>query len=260
MSTVVAALDTSAAARPVVESALRMAELTGATVEAVHVGSTTDGLVAELAHQFDLPLRLLAGPVEAALLERINADDVVVAVVGARGATGGRQPAGHTASELMQRARCPVLVVPPGLACPQPSRWRRLLLPLEGSAQSSQAAAEALDAVITAEVDTIVLHVFTPTTAPPMLDRPSRDLELWAGEFLARHGPPAARIECRSGSAADQVARACVAEHADLAVLSWSQNMSAGHAAIIRDVLNRATIPVLLLPVVDDQATIRYPR
>jgi nucleotide-binding universal stress UspA family protein len=248
MSTVVAALDASAAARPVLESALRMAELTGADVEAVHVGSTTDGLVAELARRFDLPLRLLAGPVEAALLQRLNAPDVVVAVIGARGATGGRQPAGHAATELMQRARCPVLVVPPDLACPQPSRWRRLLMPLEGTAESSQAAAEALDALITGEIETIVLHVFTPATAPPMLDRPSRDLELWADEFLARHGPPTARIECRTGSAADQIARVCDAEHADLVALSWSQNMSPGHAAVIRDVLGRSTIPVLLLP------------
>jgi nucleotide-binding universal stress UspA family protein len=248
MSTVVAALDASAAARPVLESAVRMAELAGATVEAVHVGSTSEGLIAQLARQFDLPLRLLAGPVEAALLERINADDVVAAVLGARGATGGRQPAGHTASELMQRARCPVLVVPPDLACPQRSRWRRLLLPLEGHAESSRAAADALNDVITGEVETIVLHVFTPATAPPMLDRPSRDLALWADEFLARHGPPDARIECRSGSVADQVARECDAEHADLVALSWTQDMSAGHAAVIRDVLSRSTIPVLLLP------------
>ena len=248
MSVVVAALDASAAARPVVESALRIAELTGATVEAVHVGSATDGLVAHVARQFDVPLRLLSGPVEDALLRRINADDVGIAVIGARRESGARQPAGHTASHLIERARCPVLVVPPDLKCPQPARWQRLLMPLEGSAESSQAAASALGAVMARTIDIVVLHVFMPSTAPPMLDRPSRDLELWADEFLARHGPADARIECRTGSIADQIARACEENHADLVALSWSQDMSAGHAAVIRDVLGRSTIPVLLLP------------
>lgn len=249
MRTVIAALDASAAARPVLEAARRVADLTGSAVEAVHVAPTANDTVALLTAQFGIPLNLVPGPVEDALLERIHADDVVAAVIGARRASAGRQPAGHTAIALIERARRPVVVVPPDLLCPQPRSWRRLLVPLEGTSSSTRPVLDALHAVVTAPVETIVLHVFTPATTPPMLDRPTRDLALWAAEFGARHGPPGALIEYRSGAVADQVACACDAEHADLVVLSWSQAMTPGHAEVVREVLARSMIPVLLLPV-----------
>jgi nucleotide-binding universal stress UspA family protein len=249
MRTVVAALDASAAARPVLEAACRTAGLTGSTVEAVHVGRATS-TVTLLAARYEVPLHLLAGPVEDALLARIHADDVVTAVIGARrSSSSDRHPAGHTALEVLERSRRPVVVVPPDLPCPQPRPWHRLLLPLEGDNRSSQPVLDALRGLVTAEVEPVVLHVFTNATAPPMLDRPSRDLALWAAEFGARYGPPGASVECRSGAVADQVARGCDAEHADLVVLSWSQAMTPGHAAVVREVLTRAAIPVLLLPV-----------
>ena len=38
-------------------------------------------------------------------------------------------------------------------------------------------------------------------------------------------------------------------EAIDLVVLSWAQDSSPGHAAVIRDVLGVSKVPVLLLPI-----------
>jgi hypothetical protein len=82
-----------------------------------------------------------------------------------------------------------------------------------------------------------------------VLDRPGRDLELLGGEFLARYCPHAARIELRSGPVASQVAEVADEEHADLVVLSWSQDSSPNRVQVVRELLGRSPIPVLLLPV-----------
>jgi nucleotide-binding universal stress UspA family protein len=247
--TVLAALDTSAAARPVLETALGLAELTGATVEAVHIRDgpvdTPEGLT---THE-DVPLQVLHGPVHASLLAAVAQPAAILAVVGARATPGGRRPVGRTALGVLEHTNKPIAVVPPEAVGISPRPFRRLLIPLEGSEQSSRPIAEALNPLMVADIEVIVLHVFTTATAPRVLDRPVRDLSLWGDEFLARFCPEATRIELRSGPIADRVAEVTRDEEADLVVLSWSQDSSPGHAAVIRDVLARSHIPVLLIPV-----------
>ena len=109
--------------------------------------------------------------------------------------------------------------------------------------------AESLRPLLVGEVEPVVLHVFTKATMPRVLDRPVRDMALWGDEFLARFCPEAVGIELRAGSVGSHVAEVGAEQHADLVVLSWSQDASPGHAAVVRDVLGHSTIPVLLLPV-----------
>ena len=197
--------------------------------------------------RFGTPLDVLDGPVAPALLRRINSDDVVAGVLGARRAPGGARPVGHIVAEILQKAGKPVLVVPPEHAHASLRPWRRVLVPLEGTEASATAASHAL-ANLTGAADAVVLHVFTPDTAPVVLDRAGRDLMIWDDEFLARFGPPGARLEHRSGVAAHEIVKACDRDHADMVVLSWSQSMTSGHAAVVRDVLAWSAIPVLLTP------------
>jgi len=49
----------------------------------------------------------------------------------------------------------------------------------------------------------------------------------------------------------------CEEEPADLIVLSWSQDLSAGRADVVRWALGHSTVPVLLIPV--DEAGIEPP-
>jgi nucleotide-binding universal stress UspA family protein len=248
MRTIIAALDASAAARPVLETALAVGRLTGASVRAIHVGASRPATLDSLSDQFGVPLELLAEGVEPALLRSIGLPGVIAAVLGARSTPGGRRPAGHTARDILEHTDKPIVVVPPD-ALRTFDLPLRVLVPLEGSEESSAPIVERLYPLFVEAVEIVVLHVFTADTTPRLLDRPSRDLELWAGEFGARFCPVAARVEWRTGSAGRRITEVCDEEGADLIVLSWSQDLSPGRAATIREVLAHAPVPVLLLPV-----------
>lgn len=259
MRTILAALDASAAARPVLEAALGFARLTGAVVEAVHVNRETAETPAWLAGRSDVTLKVVTGPIERTLLHAVANPAVVAAALGARGTTSGRRPAGRTAIRVLERARKPILIVPPEAVGSSTGVFRRLLVPLEGTDASSQAVANRLGRLLVEEVEAFVLHVFTSDTMPRMLDRPARDTEMLRGEFLALHMPTAGFIEMRGGPVGAAVVEACREQQADLVVLSWSQVMTSGRAAVVRDVLAHSPIPVLLFPVVDERVESAVP-
>jgi len=248
MRTILACLDTGAAARPVLESALELGRLTGADVEAVHLPTDGSATVEWLASHNAVGLRILTGPVERALRRAVAEPGVIAAVLGARGTPGGRRPSGRTTMHILERVAKPILVVPPDAVSLPPRPFRRLLVPLEGTEDSSRLVGEALSALIVTEVELVAVHVFTPGTSPRVLDRPVRDLEILGGEFLARHLPGAARIEMRAGPVAATVCEVCRQEDADLIVMGWSQDSSAGRAIVIHEVLGRSSVPILVLP------------
>jgi nucleotide-binding universal stress UspA family protein len=249
MRTVLAALDASAAARPVLETALGLGELTGATVEAIHIRDGPTDTPEWLTTHGAVPLQVLDGPVHAALLAAVADPAAIVAVFGARATPSGRRPVGRTALGVLEQTNKPIVVVPPEAVGISPRPFHRLLVPLEGSEQSSRPVAESLSPLIATDIELVVLHVFTKATTPRILDRPERDLALWGDEFLARFCPTATRIELRAGTVGDRVADISHDQQIDLVVLSWSQDSTPGHAAVIHDVLARSHIPVLLLPV-----------
>lgn len=252
MRTVLGFLDSSAAARPVLETALGIGELMGATVEAVHVQENSGETPAAAAERSGVHLRVVDGPVEAGLLSALAETNVIAGVLGARRTPGGRRPVGRTALHILERANKPVVVVPPEAVGVSPRPFRRLLVPLEGSEQSARPVTEDLGPLIPDDIELVVLHVFTTSTVPPILDHPEWDLPLWGDEFLTRFCPNATRIDLRTGTVGRGITEACGEGGADLIVLSWSQDASPGHAAVIRDVLAHSTVPVLLLPVDTD--------
>ena len=200
-----------------------------------------------LAAQAGFNLRVLEGPVRRVPPRRHRTTGVDAAVLGARATSSGRRRAiGSTALHVLELTDKPVTVVPPDMS-PTDEPFHRLLVPLEGSEQSSAPIVDTLCPLIVADVELVVLHVFTAATIPPVMDRPNRDLAMWGSEFLARNCPNASRIELRTGSIASRERR-MPAEHADLIVLSWSQDSSPGRAAVVRDVLAHSTVPVLLIP------------
>lgn len=247
---IIAALDTSAAAQPVLETALGIGQLSGCDVAAIHVarnGLESIHTLESLAARREVPFRLLEGPVESALLAALGIPEVLAAVIGARATPGGRRPVGHTARHVLERTDKLVVIVPPEAMVP--SSFQRILVPLEGTDTSSQPVLELLWPLLVADVELVVLHVFTDETRPAMLDHPVRDLDLLGREFLARHCPKATAIELRPGPVATRVAEVSREQGSDLIVLSWSQDSSAGRAHVIQEVLGASSVPVLLLPV-----------
>jgi nucleotide-binding universal stress UspA family protein len=249
MTVVLAALDTSAAARPVLETALRTGQLTGSDVRAVHVRSGLASIerLESLAARGEVPFRVLDGPVESVLVAELGAAEVLAAVIGARATPDGRRPVGRTARHILEHTDKPVVIVPPDAMVP--SSFRQILLPLEGTEASSEPILRRLLPLLVTEVELVVLHVFTSASRPTMLDHPVRDFELLGREFLARHCPKAVRIELRAGPVATRVVEASVEQGSDLIVLAWSQDSSGGRASVVQGVLGASSVPVLLLPV-----------
>jgi nucleotide-binding universal stress UspA family protein len=249
MTTVLAALDTSAAARPVLETACRLAELTGSEVEAVHVHTDPaehDDTPEGLAERAGVPLTRLPGPVEEALLGALEAPGVVAMAIGAHGLPDGRRLVGHTAATVLERAGKPLVVVPAEAV--SPSAFTRLLAPLEGTERSTRPVVEQLLPLLGTDLDLLVLHVYDEATLPPMLDHPEYDLRILGGEFLARHFPASTRIELRTGSVAERVTEVADEQGVDLIVMSWSQDPSPERARTVREVLRTTRLPVLLVP------------
>lgn len=184
------------------------------------------------------------GPSAGDLLRALEQPEAVALVVGPEPAAA--PPFGARTRMVVEGARKPVVVVPPGAVVPP--AIRRVLVPLEGTADSARPVEEMLRPLLPPTVRIRVLHVFTPATVPRMLDRPVRDLELLGHEFAARHCPLAHEVELRHGSVAARVAESACAGGADLVVLSWSQDASGDRARVVRSVLAASPVPVLLLP------------
>ncbi len=257
MSIVLAALDATESGPRVLEVALALGEMTGATVEAVHAEDGTTAVPKALAASSGVPFVLLGPHVASAVLGALDAPDVIAAVLGASDGLGGQRLAGRETMKILERANKPIVLVPVGVAAGTSRPYRRLLVPLEGTEQSSRAVLKHLFPVLRDDVELRALHVFTQNTMPRILDHPGRDMELIGDEFLARNLPPAASVDMRVGPVGLRVAEACAERAADLVVLSWAQDGSAGHAVVIRDVLAHCAIPVLFLPV-DGTSPPRY--
>ena len=72
-------------------------------------------------------------------------------------------------------------------------------------------------------------------------------------EFLARYcALPGARLELRSGAAAEHVAKLAGAEQADMIALAWLQRLEPGRAAAVRRTVLDAEVPVMLVPIPPD--------
>lgn len=244
MRVLLAAVDDSTAARGVLATAVGLAALMGAEVEALHVdpGGETARLAAEAA---GVPYRVVAGPVEDAIIAALAEPRAVGVVVGARGRRAGRRPVGTTARRLIQRAAKPVAVVPPDYTGAGPPK--RLLVPLDGAAATSAGVGEVVRGL--SGVELVVLHVFDAATTPRFLDRPAEDIELLGREFLACHCPGLeARFAARVGPVGEVIVEEVDAEAAELVVLGWSQVFGDERAAVVREVLGRARVPVLLVP------------
>ena len=249
MSKVIAAIDSSAAARPVLGAAAAISELMQAELVALHVREDDDPAPRAQARAAGVTLQTVAGPTVAGIVEAARPDDVVAVVVGVRGTPAGRRPAGRTALEVMTALEKPLVVVPQSAA--HPENLRRILVPLDGTAATAEALRETIELARGREVEVVVLHVHDEASLPPFEDQLQHETESWAREFRARHcpwPPEELRLEVRVGSPPDYVVRVAADADVDLIALGWSQDLSAGRAAVVRETLARSVVPVLLVP------------
>jgi nucleotide-binding universal stress UspA family protein len=249
MTKLLAAIDNNSAARPVLAAALAFEDLFDAEVEAIHAAEDGARTARAAAAAAGVPLRLTSRPVVRSIAAAAADPDVAAVVLGARAAHGGATPAGHVALQLAVALSKPLLVVPPEAVVP--ARLRRILVPLNGSRTSAAALTETIELANRHDLTVIVLHVHHLAALPLFTEQPQHELEAWADEFLHRHlvDHEDAELELRSGSPGRHVLEVAAARRADLIALGWAQDLAEGHAAVVREVLERSPVPVLLVGV-----------
>ena len=250
MTTVLAALDSNASARPVLSTAIALADLFDSTVTGLHVREEAASAAPELARAAGVELREVTGSPVEEIVNAARDPDVAALVLGARGVHGGPQPAGHTALKVITRIPKPVAVVPPHAHPPE--RIERILVPLEETSHGSQALDETIRLAHRRGLEVLVLHVHSPATVPAFSNHEPHATLAWEREFLSRHlSTPHDRVTLlrRLGVPADDVVAVAHETGPDLIVLAWSQNLTPGRAHVVSETLAHTDIPVLLVPV-----------
>jgi nucleotide-binding universal stress UspA family protein len=249
MKTVLAAVDNSLAARPVLETARALAVLLDARPEALHVQTDGDQTARSIAAAADVPLTTLTGPVVPRLVDAGAADEVVALVIGARSTPGGR-PIGATATAVATSLLKPVVVVPPDARAPE--SLGRVLVPLEASLRTALAPRTVLELASDATIEVLALHVLEEDAIPRFTDQPQHEQAAWTHEFLARYCPwgvAGVRLETRIGRTEELVPLVAEESGCDLVALGWARELARGRAPVVRATLERSRVPVMLVPV-----------
>jgi nucleotide-binding universal stress UspA family protein len=249
MSTILACIDASAAARPVLQTAAALGGTLTLPVVALHVRGDDTEPPRQFTDAAGIRLRVTTGAPIDAIATILAEEEVALGVLGVRGLPVGRRPAGHTALAVARHTTKPLVVVPPVPRDPPPAGLHRVLVPLDGTVTAAQAVQQATGQFAGSGVEILALHVFDATTVPRFWERPQYNHEAWSKEFLARWCPtPGARLELRAGRPGGQVLEVAAAQGADMIALGWSQDLAADRAAVVREVLTRTDLPVMLLP------------
>jgi nucleotide-binding universal stress UspA family protein len=138
MSTILATIDATAAARPVLHTAVVLGRRLRLPVVALQVRQ--DGVEPErlLAARAAVELRLAVGVPAQAIVGALGGTDVAMAVLGVRGHPAGPRPAGSTALAVANYPSKPVVVVPPEPHDPPPAGLHRVLVPLDGTPDAAR--------------------------------------------------------------------------------------------------------------------------
>lgn len=183
MSRIIACVNHSPCDAAVLRTAESLAPLIGATVDAVNVerpgGRRSPD---DLDHA-----RTLSGDPVRVLLDELRSDDVVLGVIGSRSVDAKAGMAGHVATELLEASPVPLAVVSPGGSA-LPADHPRLLIPLDGGAETNEAVAPLANTLTAAGASVVFLHVFDSGSLPPFVSSPD-DVGILAEES----GPPPAR-------------------------------------------------------------------
>lgn len=250
---VLAAIDAAPSALVILQVATALARALQTRLEAVHVAAGQPDRAGAYARRLGVEFRLLHGEPIPALQRAAAAPDVRLLVVGCRDRPAGPTPAGHVALALIEQLSKPVVVVPPQTRAAAGNELSRVLVPLDDTDEASAAVEPIVRVFAGSGLEVTVLHVFDEEHPPAFLDQSHHALEAWGHEFLARHADTGLKLVLRSGTPRRRVLDVAADEHVDLITMGWSQDLSPGHAHIIRELLRSSLIPLLLLPVGTDR-------
>lgn len=244
---VIAAIADDAAAATVLASAGAIASMAAGSVEALHVGAENAAVV-QVAQKAGVPLRHVGGRAVDAILDACAAEDVAAIAIGTRASPASKHPPGSTTTALVTSLDKPVVVVPPNAVVEH--RIQRVLVPLEGGAESPAAVREFMQLAANAKLQVVLVHVYDERSLPAFSDQLPHEVRAWREEFIARHCPPAlaVQLELRVGDPGEHLLDVLRRSGCELVALSWNQDLAGERAAVVRRMLAESPVPVLLLP------------
>jgi nucleotide-binding universal stress UspA family protein len=246
MTKLIAAIDNSLAARPVLLMATALAEVLGATVEALHVSDDDGDTARSCADSLGVELLRCGGDALECICTAAAADDVVAVAIGARAQPSGHH-VGHLARQLADAIDKPLLVVPPEVE-PR-AHLHNVVIAMAGTPTKTRALKTAVEVAAGADIDLTVVHVDDETSIPSFSDQVAHETAAYTHEFLARylHGAPRAHLELRIGAPAQEIIDLTDDAMPDLLAIGWPQSAGDDHGATARAILDRSHVPVLLM-------------
>lgn len=251
MNTIIAAIDDSAAARPVVSMAAALGRILNASVEALHVSDHKGQTAFATARSFGVQCRTCTGDPLTLILERAADQDVIAVAVGARRRLNGRH-VGHLARQVADAIEKPLLVVPP--ESQSTGRLHRVVIAMEGTRAKARNLRVAFDLAAAADLELVIVHVDDEDSIPNFSDQVAHETQAYADEFLARYlrGGPTASLELRVGVPADEILAVTDSATADLLAIGWPRSARGDRGATARDIVDRSHVPVLLVALAED--------
>ncbi|HEX6292176.1 MAG TPA: universal stress protein [Herpetosiphonaceae bacterium] len=274
-ATLLVALDGSPAAATALPIALALAAQLRATLEILHVVPAAQAAAAARATQptitrwGEIKLRLEVGDPVTQILLAIADPKVVLVILTTHGRViePGRS-LGRVAEAVVAATTRPIVLVRPEAATyflMNGGMIHRLLLPLDGTPTTTSLLlpATGLAQQLGASID--LLYVASADAAPPdepgslgvpaYIDQPQHEWPAWADEMRARlcaicDNCPAdvpIQVFLAEGEIGEEIAQFAAERHVDAVVLVRRSHFEAGHAHVLRSVLNLTPCPLLLI-------------
>lgn len=262
MSVLLAAIDDSAAAGPVVAVAQRVAALLDLELRALHVSEDDDGHTArKTADAAGVHFESRRSEPVQTILAAVAEPEVRVLAIGARGIPAHGMPAGHVVLDLIRCVAKPVLIVPPDARLPR-AEHPRVLAPVDEDPNSGAALRVLLADAKLRDLELLLLHVFDAEHMPPFADHGTYEADAFAEEFVRRTVPTKSartRVEMRAGFPATAILDAEREFDSDLVVLAWGRHLSGGRASVVKRLLTDTKTPLLLVPALEPDDVVGTP-
>lgn len=265
-------LDGSPAAVQGVGCAVWLAERLGATLHVLNAtpspvppAQALDRLRVPAKHWSRLVLHQAQALPERAVLDAIGEHTVDLVVMAARGESAALEVnlgklVGHVARSVIEESPVPVLLLPPRYREALP--WESALVPTAGEAPSDDALVTAVRLARALGLKVRVVHCTDHGGAEAgdaglacYADAPHHEYPQRLREMVDRAVACCSREECEcigevllcQGDVAGEILELVERKRASLLALGWHGNFAAGHADVVKRLLQTVTCPVLLV-------------
>ena len=267
-SVILVPLDGSAAALAALPVAKVLSELEQTPLLLVHVGERKvpdDALFnwLKLAGQEvdDVIIEARTGEPAAEINRIMNEIKPKMIVLCKHTATEPRNVLGNTATNVLRKNSCPVVLVPPERGS-KPWHLHHVLVPHDGTPSTSAALPPATEIVGHAHAELLIAHVTNvapaPTepgslTTPLYVDHPQHEWPAWSSEFVKRIacicplGLLHVRVFLACGTPAREITRLAGEQSTDLVVLAWRGVWETPRAAILKELIGETLCPVMVV-------------